>query len=88
MLSDPSASVIGVEHWDRLAGFGVEHLQAVLAAQGRGIVVVDGAATDDLLRDMIDTLTSMCAGLYGRRGVRNRAMRAMTAAERDPGQDA
>ena len=62
MLSDPSASVIGVEQCDRLAGFGVEHLQAVLAAQGRGIVVVDGAATDDLLRDMIDTLTSMCAG--------------------------
>lgn len=60
----------------------MEHLQAVLAAQGRRIVVVDGAATDDLLRDMIDALTSMCAGLYGRRGVRNRAMRAMTAAER------
>lgn len=77
-----------MEHWDRLAGFGVEHLQAVLAAQGRRIVVVDGAATDDLLRDMIDALTSMCAGLYGRCGVRNRAMRAMTAAERDPGQDA
>jgi putative resolvase len=31
-----------VEHQDRLARFGVEHLQAALAAQGR-IVVVDDA---------------------------------------------
>jgi putative resolvase len=31
---------------------------------------------------MIDVLTSMCARLYGRRGARNRAMRAITAAKR------
>jgi putative resolvase len=30
-------------------------------------------------------LTSMCARLYGRRGARNRAMRAMTATKREPG---
>jgi putative resolvase len=27
----------------------------------------------------------MCARLYGRRGARNRAMRALTAAKREPG---
>ena len=65
---------------DRLARFGVEHLRAALAAQGRRIVVVDdGETTDDLVRDMIEVLTSMCARLYGRRGARNRAMRAVTA---------
>jgi putative resolvase len=86
VLSDPCASVIVVEHRDRLARFGVEHLHAVLAAQGRRIVVVDdGESADDLVRDMIEVLTSMCARLYGRRGARDRAMRAVTATKRDPG---
>jgi len=31
VLSDPSATVIVVEHRDRLASFGVEHLNAVAA---------------------------------------------------------
>jgi putative resolvase len=80
ILSDPSASVIVVEHLDRLARFRVEHRQATLAAQGRRIVVADPSeTTDDLVRDMIEVLTSMCARLYGRRGARNRAMRAVTA---------
>jgi putative resolvase len=82
VLSDPSASVVVVEHRDRLARFGVEHLEAALAAQGRRIVVTDtGETEDDLVRDMIEVLTSMCARLYGRRGARNRAMRALTAAK-------
>jgi len=80
ILSDPSVTVIVVEHRDRLARFGVEHLEAALAAQGRRVVVADpGETTDDLVRDMIEVLTSMCARLYGRRGARNRAMRAVTA---------
>lgn len=89
ILSDPDARVIVVEHRDRLARFGVEHLEAVLSAQGRRIVVADpGETTDDLVRDMIEVLTSMCAWLYGRRGARNRAMRALTAAKREPGEAA
>jgi putative resolvase len=89
ILSDPSASVIVVEHRDRLARFGVEHLHAALAAQERRIVVVDdGETADDLVRDMIEVLTSMCARLYGRRGARNRAMRAVTATKQDPGGEA
>lgn len=71
-----------VEHRDRLARFGIEHLEAALAAHGRRIVVADpGETSDDLVRHMIEVLTSMCARLYGRRGARNRAMRAVTAAE-------
>jgi putative resolvase len=81
-MSDPSASVIVVEHRDRLARFGAEHLAGVLAAQGRRIVVVeDGETSNDLVRDMIEVLTSMCARLYGRRGARNRGLRAVTAAK-------
>lgn len=87
ILSDPDAKVIVVEHRDRLARVGVEHLEAALGAQGRRIVVADpGETTDDLVRDMIEVLTSMCARLYGRRGARNRAMRAVTAIKHGPGE--
>ncbi|RBM11037.1 IS607-like element IS1535 family transposase [Mycobacterium tuberculosis] len=86
ILSDPDARVIVVEHRDRLVRFGVEHLEAALSAQGRRIVVADpGETTDDLVCDMIEVLTGMCARLYGRRGARNRAMRAVTEAKREPG---
>jgi putative resolvase len=62
LLADPQATVIVVEHQDRLARFGVEHLEAALAAQGRRLLVVDpGESTDDLMRDLIDVLTEFCA---------------------------
>jgi hypothetical protein len=83
LLSDPEVGTIVVEHRDRLARVGVEHLEAALAAHGRRIVVVESSErTDDLVRDMIEVLTAMCARLYGRRGARNRAMRAVTATNR------
>jgi putative resolvase len=72
--------VVIVEHRDRLARFGAGHLQAVLGAHGRRVVVADrGESAGDLVREMIEVLTWMCARLYGRRGARNRAMRAVTA---------
>jgi putative resolvase len=89
VLSDPTASVVLVEHRDRLARFGVEHLEAALGAHGRRLVVADpGERADDLVRDMIEVLTSMCVRLYGRRGARNRAMRAVTATRQGPGEAA
>ena len=54
----------------------------VVREDGRRLIVADpGETTDDLVRDMIEVLTSMCARLYGRRGARHRAMRAVTAAK-------
>ena len=86
LLADPQATMIVVEHRDRLARYGVEHLEAALSAQGRRLVVVDpGETGDDLVRDMIDVLTSFCARLYGRRGARNRALRALTCTRKPPG---
>jgi putative resolvase len=85
LLADPHATTIVVEHQDRLARFGVEHLEAALAAQGRRLLVVEpGETNDDLMRDMIEVLTGFCARLYGRRGARNRALRAVTCAKRPP----
>jgi len=87
LLADASVATIVVEHRDRLARFGVEYLEAALAAQGRRIVVVDPSeSTDDLVRDMIEVLTSFCARLYGRRRACNRALRALAAARRSDGQ--
>jgi putative resolvase len=78
-----------MEHRDRLARFGVEHLEAAGAAPGRRIAAVGtGETTDDLVRDMIDVLTWMCTGLYGRRRARNRALRAVTATRQGGGQSA
>jgi putative resolvase len=83
LLTDAHVGTIVVEHRDRLARFGVEHLQAALAAQDRRVLIAtDAEATDDLVRDMIEVLTSFCARLYGRRGARNRALRALTATKR------
>ena len=78
LLSDPAATVIVVEHRDRLTRFGFEHLQASLAACGRRIVVLDDAQTaDDLVRDVTEVLTSLCARLYGRRSASRRAAKAV-----------
>lgn len=81
VLSDPTATVIVVEHRDRLARFGVEQLQAALAATGREVVILDPQeTTSDLVRDMTEVLTSMCAHLYGQRAAKDRAARAVAAA--------
>lgn len=81
LLSDPAASRIVVEHRDRAARFGSEYLDAALTAQGRELVVVDPAEVDDdLVRDMTELLTSMCARLYGKRAAANRARAAVAAA--------
>ncbi|MDH6281066.1 IS607 family transposase [Prescottella agglutinans] len=81
LLSDPAVTTIVVEHRDRLARFGVEHLEAALSASGRRIVVLDDSeANDDLAADMVDVLTSMCARLYGRRSARRRAEAGVRAA--------
>jgi putative resolvase len=86
LLSDASVTTVVVEHRDRLARFGVEHLEAALSAQGRRIVVVhDGERDDDLVRDVTEVLTGLCARLYGRRGARNRAEKALRCAAHDVG---
>ena len=79
-------STIVVTDRDRLARFGVCHLEAVLAAHGRGVVVIDdGEVADDLAGDMTEVLSSWCARLYGRRGARNRAEKALRCAHNDVG---
>ena len=82
LLSDPAVQTIVVEHRDRLARFGSEYIEAALAACGRRLVVVDQTEMkDDLVQDMVDVLTSFCARLYGPRAAKNRAAKALAAAQ-------
>jgi len=81
MLSDPAVSVLVVEHRDRLARFGVEHLQAAFAASGRRLVARESdETTGDLVGDITEVGTGMCAPLYGQRAAKIRAARAMAVA--------
>lgn len=81
LLSDPSVTVLVVEHRDRLGRMNTELVEAALAANGRRLVVLeDDEVEDDLVRDMVEVLTSFCARLYGRRGAKRRSERALAAA--------
>jgi predicted site-specific integrase-resolvase len=85
LLRDPSVAVIAVEHRGRFARFGAEYVEAALQAQGRRLAVADPSEVDDdLVRDVTEILTSLCARLYGRRAAADRAARAVAALERDP----
>lgn len=93
LRADPAVSTVVGEHRDRLARLAVEDVEAAvplmqrsgsgleLAAQGRRIVVLDdGEVGDDLVGDMVEVLTSMCARLDGLGSARRRAQRAVEAA--------
>ena len=86
LLEDASIAVIVIEHRDRLMRFGFECVEAALKAQGRRIVVLEAEVAepevkDDLVRDMLEILTSFCARLYGRRSARHRAQKAIEVIE-------
>jgi predicted site-specific integrase-resolvase len=80
LLRDPKVSTIVVEHRDRFARFGAEYVEAALSASGRRLLVVDpGEVDEDLVRDVTEILTSLCARLYGRRAAVDRVARAVAA---------
>ncbi|MGW0821371.1 IS607 family transposase [Streptomyces sp. NPDC002845] len=83
LLADAKVTTVVVEHRDRLGRMNTELVEAALEAAGRRLVVLDdGEDEDDLVRDMIEVLTSFCARLYGRRTAKMRARKALEAAER------
>ena len=70
-----------MEHRYGFAGFAVEYVEAALAAQGRALIVMDPAdLDDDLVRDMTEMLTLLCARRYGKRASANRARRVVEVA--------
>jgi putative resolvase len=86
LLADSEVVDVVVEHRDRLGRMNTELVEAALSAHGRRLVVLDGGEVDDdLVRDMVEVLTSFCARLYGRRSARNRALKAVGCAQHDIG---
>jgi predicted site-specific integrase-resolvase len=62
--------------------FGLEYVEAALAAQGRRVVVKDtGERTNDMVPDLHEVIVCMCARLCGERAAKNRAKKAMEAIE-------
>ena len=88
LLRNPAVTTIIVEHRDRSARFGAEYVAGALDARGRRMVVVDdGEVDDDLVRDMTELMTSLCARLDGRRSAAHRAARAIEAVTTSGGWD-
>ena len=82
LVADHTVAAIVVEHRERLCRFGFEYLEAALAGRGARILVMEQAdMEDDLVRDVTEVMTSLCARLYGRRLARRRAERALSAAQ-------
>lgn len=71
-----------MEHRDRLDRWRGATVVYVAAA-GRQVLVSDsGETAEGLVLEMIEFVTSMCAGQYRRFEARNRAVRAITLAKR------
>ena len=73
-----------VEHRDRLTRFGFDYIEAALEASGRHILVINQTEEKkELVQDLVDVCTSLCAKIYGQRSARNRAQRMIVASEVD-----
>jgi putative resolvase len=69
LLTDPSITLIVVEHKERLTRFGFNYIERLLAMQDRRIEVINVAENgkEDLIQDFVSSVTSFCARLYGQR---------------------
>jgi putative resolvase len=75
LLTDPKVTRIVAEHKDRLTRAGYKYIHQLLVMQGREVIVINLADTDndDLLADLASIVYSYCARLYGIRRARHKA---------------
>jgi len=78
ILKDETITHILIEHKDRLVRFGFAYINA--ATDKKILVVNEAECKDDLVQDFIDIVTSMCSRIYGKRSAKNRAKKALKAA--------
>ena len=80
LVRDWDVTTVIVGHRDRFVGFGAECVAAALDGEHSHMVVVgDAEVDDDLVRDMTELMTSLCARLYGRRSAAHLSARAIEA---------
>ena len=85
LLTDKTIDIIIVEHKDRLARFGVNYIEKLLALDGRKIEVVNPQTNekDDLMQDFVSIITSFCARLYGKRRTKRQTERIIEELEKE-----
>jgi putative resolvase len=69
LLADETATLIVVEHKDRLTRFGFNYITTLMESQGRKVEVINLAENgkEDLMQDLISIIYSFSARMYGLR---------------------
>ena len=69
LLESDNYEILLVEHKDRLARFGFNYIETLLARNHQRIEVVNSTdeEKDDLINDLVSIITSFCARIYGQR---------------------
>lgn len=85
LLLDKSIRIIVVENKDRLARFGINYIEKLLALDNRKIEIVNVATNDrdDLMQDFVSIITSFTARLYGQRRTKAKAKKILNDLEND-----
>lgn len=75
ILSDRKATLVVVEHKDRLARFGVPYIRECCKGFGCRLEIINESSDnkEDLMNDFVAVVTSFCARLYGQRRNKRRA---------------
>lgn len=74
VLQSDAWDVLLVEHKDRLARFGINYIEILLAKDNKKVEVINESESDkrDLMEDFVSIITSFCARIYGLRGSKRR----------------
>jgi predicted site-specific integrase-resolvase len=85
LITDPTITLIVVEHKDRLTRFGFNYIEQLLKMQGRKIEVINLAENgkEDLVQDFVSIVTSFCARLYGQRRSKRKTERIIAGLTND-----
>ena len=85
LITDPTITLIVVEHKDRLTRFGFNYIEQLLKIQGRKIEVINLAENgkEDLVQDFVSIVTSFCARLYGQRRSKRKTERLIAELTND-----
>jgi len=86
LITDPTMTLIVVEHKDRLTRFGFNYIDQLLKMQGRKIEVINLAENgkEDLVQDFVSIVTSFCARLYGQRRSKRKTERLIAELTNNP----
>ena len=89
LLGTTQASIILVEHRDRLTRFGFDYVEAALKSNNRKILVIaENEVAADVVRDLHEIIVSLCSRLYGKRSADRKAKQALKVIQEEVTEDA